>query len=93
MAAAASGRRRSWRGADEHGGTRRTRAPGKCGDAFPQLNLDRSRPERGDRQRGGARVLTGGNGGRRYVNPIDKTTLHIYPMCSFTYIYDLNTSF
>jgi hypothetical protein len=28
-----------------------------------------------------------------YVNPRDKTTLHIYPMCSFTYIYDLNTSF
>jgi hypothetical protein len=28
-----------------------------------------------------------------YVNPIDKTTLRIYPMCSFTYIYDLNTSF
>jgi hypothetical protein len=28
-----------------------------------------------------------------YVNPRDKTTLHIYPMCSFTYIYNLNTSF
>jgi hypothetical protein len=28
-----------------------------------------------------------------YVNLIDKTTPHIYPMCSFTYIYDLNTSF
>jgi hypothetical protein len=28
-----------------------------------------------------------------YVNPINKTTLHIYPMCSFTYIYNLNISF
>jgi hypothetical protein len=55
MAAAASGRRRSRWGAGEHGGTRHARAPGKCGDAFPQLNLDRDRPERGDRRRGGAR--------------------------------------
>jgi hypothetical protein len=55
MAAAASGRRCSQRGAGEHGGTRPARAPGKCGDAFPQLNLDRDRPERGDRRRGGAR--------------------------------------
>jgi hypothetical protein len=28
-----------------------------------------------------------------YVNLIDKTTLHIYPKGSFTYFYDLNTSF
>jgi hypothetical protein len=55
MAAATSGRRRSRRGAGEHGEARRTRAPGKCGDGFPQLNLDRDRPERGDRRRGGAR--------------------------------------
>jgi hypothetical protein len=58
-------RRRSRRGASEHGETKRARAPGECGDAFPQLNLDRSRSKRGDRQRGGPRVLTGGNGGRR----------------------------
>jgi hypothetical protein len=28
-----------------------------------------------------------------YVNPIDKTTLHIYPKGSFTYLCNLNTSF
>jgi hypothetical protein len=28
-----------------------------------------------------------------YVNPIDKTTLHIHPKGSFTYFCDLNTSF
>jgi hypothetical protein len=28
-----------------------------------------------------------------YVNPIDKTTLHIYPKGSFTYFCDLNTGF
>jgi hypothetical protein len=50
--------RRTWE-------TRRVRAPGECGDAFPQLNLDRSRSKRGDRRRGGPRVLTSGNGGRR----------------------------
>jgi hypothetical protein len=76
-AAAASGHRRSRRGAGEHGETRCARAPGRCGDAFPQLKMDRNRPEKGSRWRGGARfspavmaiddlqvlVMEGGGGG------------------------------
>jgi hypothetical protein len=76
-AAAASGHRRSWRGASEHGETRCAQAPARCGDAFPQLKLDRDRSEKGSRRRGGARfspaviaiddprvlVMGGGGGG------------------------------
>jgi hypothetical protein len=54
-AAAASGHRRSRRGAGEHGETRCAQASGRCGDAFPQLRLDRDRSEKGSRRRGGAR--------------------------------------
>jgi hypothetical protein len=75
--AATSGHRRSWRGAGEHGETRCAQASGRCGDAFPQLRLDRDRPEKGSRRRGGARfspaamvindpqvLVMGGGGGR-----------------------------
>jgi hypothetical protein len=76
-ASAASGHRCSRRGAGEHGETRCAQAPGRCGDTFPQLKLDRDRPEKGSRRRGGARfspavmaiddprvlVMGGGGGG------------------------------
>jgi hypothetical protein len=76
-AAAASGHHRSRRGVGEHGETRCAQALGRCEDAFPQLKLDRDRPEKGSRWRGGARfspvvmaiddprvlVMEGGGGG------------------------------
>jgi hypothetical protein len=44
-----------------------THEHGEVRGCFPQFNLDRDKPGRGDRRWGGARVLTGGNGGRRSV--------------------------
>jgi hypothetical protein len=74
---AASGYRHSRRGAGEHGETRCAQASGRCGDALPQLRLDRDRLEKGPRRWGGARfspaamaivdphvLVMGGGGGR-----------------------------